>query len=113
VTPFFTEAELAVRPTEFDRSHAIGTDRRRRSGRGERTHPAGPLVFYWGGEGGADRFVYETPYTEGSGKTHGTVATQRKRLTVLTTEQPFPSLLRRLPVVKQEEVRAPSPASCT
>jgi hypothetical protein len=68
-------------------------------------------LFFIGG--GADRFLYETPYTEGSGKTHGTVATQRKRLTVLTTEQPFPSLLRRLPVVKQEEVRAPSPASCT
>ena len=51
----------------------------------------------------ADRFVFETPYTVG-GKNQGTVEDQRKRLTVLTTEQSFPSMRRRLAVIKHEQV---------
>jgi len=52
-----------------------------------------------------DRFVFETPYTV-DGKHHGTVETQCKRLTVLTSEVPFPAMTRRVPVVKREEVRS-------
>ena len=57
------------------------------------------------GRAWADRFVFETPYTV-DGTHHGTVETQRKRLTVLTSEVPFPAMTRRVPVVKREEVGA-------
>ena len=56
-----------------------------------------------GRRGRPDRFVFETPYTA-DGQSQGSVESQRKRLTLLTTELPFPYMKRRLLVVKHEEV---------
>eukprot|EP01135_Chromosphaera_perkinsii_P006340 Nk52_evm69s485 gene=Nk52_evmTU69s485 len=47
------------------------------------------------------RFVFETPYTA-SGKSHGKVNEQHKRVTVLSTEYAFPYVKTRLPVVSVE-----------
>ena len=50
-----------------------------------------------------ERFVYSTPFTE-SGKAHGDLRSQYKRKTILTTENTFPYVKTRVPVIEREEV---------
>jgi len=48
-------------------------------------------------------FVFETPFTP-SGKAHGETAEQYKRKTILTTEKPFPFVLKRLRVIDKQDI---------
>ncbi|KAF1745392.1 hypothetical protein MXB_4772 [Myxobolus squamalis] len=46
-------------------------------------------------------FVLETPFTK-SGKAHGSVADQWKRITTFTTSKCFPDIKRRIPIIKSK-----------
>jgi len=50
------------------------------------------------------RFIFETPFTT-TGKVHSDdIREQQKRKTILTTELPFPYVIKRLRVVKRDEI---------
>ncbi|KAI6183994.1 putative Dock-9 [Aphelenchoides bicaudatus] len=51
---------------------------------------------------GLRRFVYQTPFTR-DGKAHGSLETQYKRRTILTTKHCFPYLKTRIRVVEKEQ----------
>jgi hypothetical protein len=57
------------------------------------------------------RFVFYTPFTKSGEKAHGTVAEQWKRRTVLEVASTFPSIVRRMRVIRRTETSM-SPLQC-
>lgn len=57
-----------------------------------------------------NQFVYETPFTK-SGKSHGGVGDQWNRKTIVVTENKFPYILKRIPIVSSSDIIM-SPIEC-
>jgi hypothetical protein len=57
-----------------------------------------------------ERFIFETPFTVGGGGQAGHVRDQWKRKTILTAENHFPYVKKRIPVRHKQEVRCPYPS---
>lgn len=70
-----------------------------------------PISFQKKGNLGSDllldQFVFNTPFTK-EGTSHGSISNQYSLRTLLTTERPFPYILKRIPVVNRQEVKQKS-----
>ncbi|OHT09550.1 hypothetical protein TRFO_21506 [Tritrichomonas foetus] len=73
VEPFFMKKEMHVRMTAYERNHLI-------------------RIFY-----------FDTPFTKGSGKAQASIDQQWIRRTLLTVQEPMPSLIKRIRVIDMTE----------